>query len=41
MIHNYDKNDEQKKPGIYDWQCTLCEQDFESKYKGRTKTVTV
>ena len=30
MIHNDDNNNEQKKPGIYDWTCTLCEQDFES-----------
>ena len=25
-------DDEQKRPGIYDWQCTLCEQSFKSKY---------
>ena len=36
MIHNDDDNhDEQKKPGIYDWTCTLCEQDFESEVTPR------
>ena len=29
MINN-DKNEGQKKWDIYDWQCTLCEQAFES-----------
>jgi DNA-directed RNA polymerase subunit RPC12/RpoP len=32
MTHNNNEDNEKKKPGIYDWTCTLCEQDFESKY---------